>query len=284
MFKTPRLFFEVIRETEPRLDDTNYLDAMKMKNPNDLDTKMLGRARCISEGIWRKNRRPYYKVYPKILSALCRVSLDLPISSINYPVDTLMILLPEGQKEILCGDNEPLLGLMVTLLRSPKDTVFAIMAYRKVTEMPYFSCGHISRFGEDASIEEVLKVPMNDDRKDHAAAIKLTSKWVRLAVALSLLGQDTDLIVPDILSKDEGKELTDAIINRAHNRGKIGWKIGAGIEVCPHVRIPHLFNACVGPGGKQRKLMWRKGSVIHRDKIKSIPTGFEDRTEILGNG
>ena len=85
------------------------------------------------------------------------------------------------------------------------------------------------------------------------------------------------MISPDVLAPDRAKY--DATGDkkyekRAYNRGKVGWDVGRHIEKCPHRRRSHMAIVRIGPGRKDRKIIWRKGAVIHRDAVEKIPTGF----------
>jgi len=91
---------------------------------------------------------------------------------------------------------------------------------------------------------------------------------------------DSDIIAPDILIKDVSKwdKASEAqrleIILRAHRRGKKGWNIGASIEYAPHYRRPHPALVRVGKGRRLTRIVMRKGSVVHRGKLTTIPSGF----------
>ena len=99
----------------------------------------------------------------------------------------------------------------------------------------------------------------------------------RLACTICLLENDPELIEPDVLAKDRDKfEITrDAkYVERAKRRGKVGWNIGKSIEVIPHVRRPHLALMHTGHGRMVPRIVLRKGSVIHREVVTHVPTGF----------
>jgi hypothetical protein len=78
-----------------------------------------------------------------------------------------------------------------------------------------------------------------------------------------------------VLNRDAGKPLTAAIIDRAKRRGKIGWNIGKGIEVIPHMRRPHPALVWTGHGRVTPRIILRKGCLVHQDALKRIPTGFQ---------
>lgn len=97
---------------------------------------------------------------------------------------------------------------------------------------------------------------------------------IRLVCALCLLDNDPSIIEPDVLNRDQNKPVTDVIVDRAHRRGKIGWNVGRSIEVMPHVRRPHMALVWTGKGREIPKIVPRKGSVIHRNLVEKVPTGY----------
>ena len=127
------------------------------------------------------------------------------------------------------------------------------------------------------TLEEALQAlpEAPDDIKGEIIPEEIRLACVRLACTICLLGNDPDLIEPDVLNKDQGKELTQAIIDRAKRRGKFGFNIGKGIEVIPHVRRPHPALVWTGQGRKVPKIVLRKGCVVHRETVMRIPTGFQ---------
>ncbi len=61
---------------------------------------------------------------------------------------------------------------------------------------------------------------------------------------------------------------------RARRRGKLGWNVGQRIEVMPHYRRPHPALVWTGHGRTVPRIVLRKGSVVHRDVLARVPTGF----------
>ena len=70
-----------------------------------------------------------------------------------------------------------------------------------------------------------------------------------LICAICLLENDPSLIEPDVLNRDQGKNGTPAIIDRAKRRGKYGWNIGKGIEVIPRCPPPASSISLRGTAG-----------------------------------
>jgi hypothetical protein len=102
---------------------------------------------------------------------------------------------------------------------------------------------------------------------------------------------DRTLIEPDILRKDEEKfdrELTDAetekyLAKAAKRRGTIGWHVGRQyheeharkIPGTPYMVPPHPMHFWVGEGRKKCIFKTRRGWVTHREKIETVPTGYQ---------
>lgn len=113
---------------------------------------------------------------------------------------------------------------------------------------------------------------------------------IRLSITLTLLEDNPDLIEPDVLSKDKQRyltgdeELRKRLIDKAKRRGKFGFavgkayepKAGGGGEKSPHPRMPHPCLFWTGPGRSVPIIKTRKGSLIHRKKVESVPTGYQE--------
>lgn len=105
---------------------------------------------------------------------------------------------------------------------------------------------------------------------------------LKLAACLMLLDNDPELVTPDILSKDAARWVDateaerEAMVSNAWKRGKVGWNIGAAIEVLPHLRRPHPALVWTGHGRTTPRIVLRKGSIVHRSKLITVPTGFSD--------
>jgi len=80
-----------------------------------------------------------------------------------------------------------------------------------------------------------------------------------------------------LLADDRGKFEANGdrkYIEKAHRRGKVGWDVGKHIEVIPHFRRPHMALVWTGHGRMMPKIVPRKGSVVHRDMVEKLPSGF----------
>ncbi len=66
-------------------------------------------------------------------------------------------------------------------------------------------------------------------------------------------------------------------VDKAHRRGKVGWNVGKRMEVVLHYRRPHMALVWTGRGRAVPKVVPRRGSVVHRDKLEKVPRGFGGR-------
>jgi hypothetical protein len=102
----------------------------------------------------------------------------------------------------------------------------------------------------------------------------------RIVCTLCLMADDPQIIEPVVLRDDEDKyerTLDPALIEKARRRGNVGWHVGRSIEVMPHVRAASPAALYwTGEGRKIPKVRFRRGSVVHRKKFSSVPTGFMD--------
>ncbi len=131
----------------------------------------------------------------------------------------------------------------------------------------------INKLPDHESINEGLQIPED-----------LIHKCIKLCLTLRLIEDDPQLIERDVLSKDRIRyktgddQLRQKLIDKAIRRGKQGFKVGHLLEdsaTSPHVRKPHPALVWTGKGRRIPKIVMRKGSIVHRDKIKQIPTGYE---------
>jgi len=105
----------------------------------------------------------------------------------------------------------------------------------------------------------------------------LPSSGSALCCTLCLLDNDPSIISPDVLAKDRDRfERTgdQKYVDKAHRRGEVGWNVGRHIEVSPHYRRPHLMLAWTGPGRAVPRVVPRRGSVVHREMVEKVPSGY----------
>ena len=247
----------------------------------------------LSEGLWERNRRPYYNVYPAIAPMLVRLNLEVDTRFVKPPLPAFCIRLPQehpplpftwqGQKwHVHCILVGP------AMLRNGEASYDGLMLW--------VNTGETRRMpdGRDYPIHTYINLPLQAGMSLEASLRALPydpsafrgmvmpeetrTACARLACTICLLENDPSLIEPDVLSKDRAKyDLThdQTIVDRAKRRGKIGFNVGKGIEVIPHVRRPHPALMWTGHGREIPRIVMRKGSVVHREAVTHVPTGFQ---------
>ncbi|MDY0170048.1 MAG: hypothetical protein RBS80_26120 [Thermoguttaceae bacterium] len=239
-----------------------------------------------NERDWEQQRRPYYNVWPSILPMLTRLNLDLDSVLIQLPMPALCVRLPKQQNPLafdwkgqtfhircmLVGDmgDGQAISLLIDVGEIMNNGAF---------DMPIYSYSNFPK-QEGLTVEQSLA---GLEKKGRCAELgvqlpdALVTDCVRLCCSLCLLENDPSVIEPDVLSKDRVRYEAsgdDKYIDKAHRRGKVGWNVGRQIEVAPHYRRPHMMLAWTGAGRAVPKVVPRRGSVVHREKVEKVPSGF----------
>lgn len=240
---------------------------------------------------WFLNRRPYYNIYPSIIPALTKISLDnLTVDHIRLPLPELLIRLPDSNhplrfwhkdkeyalRTIMVADNfkfhnreDNFLVFWLDVGESVMD--WNVQMFRLMCKKPGLSVNNAFNLLEKHHSKDEGVIYPDDFIEDCA----------RLVCTICLMSDDPDVVQPEVLSMDEEKyEKTkdQKFVEKAKNRGKYGWSVGKNIEIVPHVR-----SSCpaalywTGEGKKIPKIRFRKGCVVHRKKLSEIPTGYLDK-------
>lgn len=234
----------------------------------------VGYAHLQWEKQWSSARRPFYRVYPSIIPMLCRLDISaVPSSACRLPLDTLLIQLP---KDNALGDGRDIEYIMAGKVqtRVGDGTMVGII---DGSTGPY-GVKPVSMWLFEHSTDPISVVLDRLKRvSDISVSTAVRDRVCSLVTTLCLLDQVPELISPVLLKADEGRTIDlDRAIERAHKRGRIGWNVGAGIEVIPHYRRPHPALVWTGSGRTVPKIVLRKGSLVHRSKVEALPTGYQD--------
>lgn len=241
-------------------------------------------AQARSEAAWCAERRPYYTVYPVAQDALSRVKLDVPCSVVRLPLPALLVRFMQGYEPRI--DGRVLRCILAAKLAVRRDEEgmgvwcdFGERGQGPVDDVPIYSFVSFSLAGE-RTIDEAIHDLDYIERDSESTAV---ADALRYVIGVCLLGEDSELVDPDILSKDRIKwddaktvEERQAIIDRAQRRGKRGWLIGAHIDVAPHMRRPHVGLRWTGEGRRQPKIVPISGSIVRRKRVSEVPTGYVD--------
>ena len=98
-----------------------------------------------------------------------------------------------------------------------------------------------------------------------------------LCCSLCLPENDPSIISPDVLADDRARFEASGdqrFVDKAHRGGKVGWDVGKHIEMIPHYRRPHMALVWTGRGRAVPRIVPRKGSVVHREMVEKLPSGF----------
>jgi hypothetical protein len=244
-------------------------------------------AQAHTERNWEQVQRPYYNVWPSIVPILTRLSLDLDSSLIQLPLPSLCIRFPRDPAKNLLrfewqGERIPVRCIMLSEIGEGKAISVLIDIGEVVSDegIPIYTYRNFPR-EKGLKVEDSLAglskgrfselgIQMPDD---------LVTDCVRLCCTLCLLENDPEIISPDMLADDRAKfdETGDQrFVEKAHRRGKVGWDVGRRIEVIPHYRRPHMMLAWTGAGRAVPKIVSRRGSVVHRNVVEKVPSGFEE--------
>jgi hypothetical protein len=251
--------------------------------------------RTVLEEAWIKQERPYYTCYPAVLPMLMKLRLDIPCASVDFKaLPALEVRLPKDQgveSPFRWGEHQVrtvLFGLqeMPREIGSEELTTGLCACYDvgETDELgdPVYSF-RLFPLRDDKSIEEAMALFSKHESATTGLLVpeEIALNVIKLCVCLALLDNDPSMITPDVLAKDTARwdaateEERQQMVAMAHRRGKVGWNVGASIEHIPHFRRPHPALVRIGKGRTLSRIVIRKGSVVHRSKITSIPTGHE---------
>lgn len=242
----------------------------------------------VSERLWEQHRRPYYNVYPAIAPMLLRLSLDLDTSLLKPSMPAFLIRFCRDKPPLCWGENWHIHSMLVgpTSLHKGIEVFDGFVLWVDTgergiapdgTQFPVHTYINLP-MNKGMTLEESLRALPYDPSAYQGMVMpeEIRTACARLACTICLLENDPELIEPDVLAKDRDKPITPAIVDRAKRRGKFGFNVGKGIEVIPHVRRPHPALVWTGHGRTNAKIVMRKGSVVHREVVTHVPTGFQD--------
>lgn len=254
--------------------------------------------RGLLERLWEEKERPYYNLYPAIVPMLLGLRLDIPCSTLrNISIEPIEVRLPENL------DAPGLVwpqGRVKSLIMGLQPVPEGVDAEHLVAGLVIaFDIGEVDEQGhpilsfkffplrDDMTIEQAADLLPPHESFDVGVPIpqETMAAVIRLCACIALIDSDSDIIAPDILKRDNAKwdGASEAqrleIVNRAKDRGKYGWNIGASIEYAPHYRRPHPALVRVGKGRTLTRIVMRKGSIVHRNKITEVPSGYEGSSD-----
>lgn len=236
------------------------------------------------DSFWEMGRKPYYLLYPSLIPMLSKLKLDRVTGeaiTLPHELKSLLIRFPDGYGEVrsvwmferlmhkVCGGTEVGRGMVLGIDHGETEAtaqqpVYLIRAFPLTEGIP---------------IEESLEaLPSSWTASEGKQLDPLEIvNAVRVACTVCLLGSDSEVVAPEVLSKDERKvtqDNLDALVDKAKRRGKLGWSLGKQLETVPHYRRPHPALVWTGKGRKMPKVVMRSGAIVHRNVVEKIPTGY----------
>lgn len=264
----------------------------ELKRSHEIDRFGLTLKSQSIETDWIEAQRPYYRVYPAIIPMLLKLNLDVPCETISeFPIDPLCLSLPDiDLNDAFAWFDEKtqkiirVHGIIVSKVRIIDGYELAILVDIRESTTECHAVTVLSfKLSDNANVETMIQSNPVDESFYEGLEMpdKIKSNIYKLCCCVRLIGNDPELVSPDILKGDIDKWETateadrDKFIKKAHAAGKVGWNLGAGIEVIPHMRRPHPALVWYGTGKQQAKIVLRKGSVVHRAKLANVPHGYE---------
>lgn len=238
-----------------------------------------------TERDWEQARKPYYNVWPSIVPMLTRLDLDLDSALIQLPMPALSVRLPKQQNPMtFTWQAQPFEVRCMLLAEINEGRGLSILIDvgevmdNGLFKVPIYTYRNFPR-REGLTVEQSLAGLGKGITADMGVQVPedLITDCVRLCCSLCLLDKDPAVIEPDVLSKDRDKfeqSGDQKYVDKAHRRGKVGWNVGRHIEVSPHYRRPHMALVWTGTGRAVPKIVPRKGSVVHRELVEKVPSGF----------
>lgn len=247
----------------------------------------------MAEARWFALRRPYYSVWPHVVEGLSRVPLTVDAAKLRLPIDTLCIRFAKSDTPTFADVR--LRSVLVQLVEIPPEsqpgaaTAFwsvaadvgakALSPYasERGVELPFPATFNI-HLVPGTEFEQLLTAidGIYADLPSRQAALKFAA---RIVAGCCLLASDPDIVVPDVLAADRQRydETGDLkYVEKAHRRGKIGWNVGARLEMDPHYRRAHLGLRWCGKGRTEPRIVPISGCLVKRQKLKEVPTGYLD--------
>ena len=273
-----------VRETDlPHDDLERFYDQTLSEATKSGSAQFHGQV--LNERDWERKRKPYYNVFPSIVPMLTRLNLDLDSSLIRLPLPALCVRLPKDAarnplKFPWKGEEVPIRCVLVGEINQGKAMSILIDIGEVMSDMafPIYTYRNFRR-REGLTVEAALKELRRGWTAEMGIQIpeSLIDDCVRLCCTLCLLENDPEIISPDVLADDRAKfdQTGDRrYVEKARRRGKFGWDVGRRIEVMPHYRRPHMALVWTGRGRAVPRVVPRRGSVVHREVVEKVPSGF----------
>jgi hypothetical protein len=240
------------------------------------------------EMLWYGHNKPYYNIWPKIIPMFLKLKLDkVDSSQVRVPIPVLLMRMPVDDNPLTFEWNSkvwPVKSMLVSyvslgvdknkhlvdrIIKLDKDGIqqVGMTIWMDVGEKMDGQTIYTYRnfpLMHNVSVEESIHKLPREPYADIGVQVpqEMWQACIRLVCMVCMLDKADDLIEQDVVS------------GKSNKRGNRGWSIGRGIEVSPHLRNAHPCLVWYGPGKKLSKVITRRRSIIHREKVEKIPTGY----------
>lgn len=274
-YKTPSDYYVNMAHQYEREDS-------RIRGQDPFDDIMM-RSMIYGENEWYQAKRPFFNVWPVIAASLLNLDTSrVSLSDCCFPVRTLSVQMPYGNEPIQFENY--FCGSIHCMPQKTTDWPFYMTTNwyqrsnvnkRKVASV----CAYIDTTEKDI---EVMYFFEKDKGPDKFVPRSELMKCFRLVVAIGLMANDPEIVQPVVLKSDELKyEEThnERLVEKAIQRGRYGWNVGKTIEYMPHYRRPHFGLRWTGEGRLIPKIVPISGSIVKREKMTDVPTGYLDNEE-----
>lgn len=232
---------------------------------------------------FREYGRPFYNIWPSMLDPLLGINLgDLTVGDVQWPVDVLCLRFPvqaECFLRTVLMVRGPLAGGALRIRVDVGD--LGAEGYPRTVSCEFRDDqtlpNTLSDFMGQMSVTQTSD-PLRQTSEQRAA--EMTWSGIRVLLAVGLLRENPDVIVPKPLAADAWKfEQTGdmALIEKAKKRGCFQFDVGRDLVLAPGVRRPHFARRWMGHRGEQKAVIRPiRGSIVQRKVVQSVPMGYMD--------
>jgi len=235
--------------------------------------------RNISELMWYGLKRPFFNVYPVIERKFLEMSDSIDMRELSLPFASMEIR--TTNKTMLISDFGRFFLITVELGSNGDYQEFQIAKEQTIN--------NLSKMVIPLCDEAILGRSSEPDL-ENSELVKL----VFMAAGVCMLAKDTSIVKPVLLEKHRKENMTPSEMakyaEKAVNRnGRIGFDVGRELDRMPasaHYRNGHFAKFYVGKNhecypsncelSKVAIIKWRCGSLVNKDRVPMIPTGFHD--------
>lgn len=277
----------------------------------ELNDSMFELFRIETEYRWFEAGSPFYNLWPCILPMLSKVDLgNLPATVLKPPLNPLLLRFPDAPQPLTINGYVPRTIFVWAYERravnssklSPRMRAaidIATAAEPSIFDHEMFGLAYDVRDQSPEMLRSQLLVPMDptktvaevinaavhadkDPTRD-AELVDVLWQCARICATLCLVDKDSELLNQIVLSADRekyDKTGDEKYVVKAMKRGIRGWDVGRHMEVIPHLRRPHFAIRWMGTKPNlEPKLRPVKATLVHRDKIVEMPTGYADELD-----